>query len=214
MLKTTLFLAIMASVSLQSQAQCCPYVDPIEIIPASPLATDSIYVITNVTTPNAGSYLGYEIFAGDATIRIEACYYSGMLTMLQTYIDTINIGVHPAGTQNVVFVAYQSDYEGFCNRSDSNEVTGSFTVIENLAFDDETKPAFQIYPNPASAGLIYVATEKNEGFTYQLSNTLGQIVLTGNNNLSNEINVAGLKGLYYLSVITKEGTSTKEVIIE
>ncbi len=214
MLKTTLFLAIMASVSLQSQAQCCPYVDPIEIIPASPLATDSIYVITNVTTPNAGSYLGYEIFAGDATIRIEACYYSGMLTMLQTYIDTINIGVHPAGTQNIVFVAYQSDYEGFCNRSDSNEVTGSFTVIENLAFDDETKPAFQIYPNPSNSGVIHITTAKNEAFSYQLSNTLGQIVLTGTNNISNEIKVDGLKGLYYLSVITEEGTSTKEVILE
>jgi hypothetical protein len=207
-------LAFVSSVTLQSHAQCCPYVDPIEIIPASPLATDSIYVITNVTTPNAGSYLGYEIFAGDATVRIEACYYSGMLTMLQTYIDTINIGVHPAGTQNIVFVAYQSDSDESCNRLDSNEVTGSFTVTENLALQQETKPTFQVYPNPASAGLIYVTTAKNEAFTYQLSNTLGQIVLTGTNNISNEIKVEGLKGLYYLSVITEEGTSTKEVIIQ
>ncbi len=214
MIKTTLFLAVMASVSLQSHAQCCPYVDPIEIIPASPLATDSIYVITNVTTPNAGSYLGYEIFAGDATIRIEACYYSGMLTMLQTYIDTINIGVHPAGTQNIVFVAYQSDNDESCNRLDSNEVTGSFTVTENLALNQETKPAFQVYPNPANSGIIYVSTAKNESFSYQLSNTLGQIVLFGTNDLSNEIKVDGLKGIYYLSVITEEGTSTKEVIIE
>lgn len=214
MLKTTLFLALLSSVSLQSQAQCCPYVDPMEIIPASPLATDSIYVITNVTTPNAGSYLGYEIFAGDATIRIEACYYSGMLTMLQTYIDTINIGVHPAGTQNIIFVAYQSDSEESCNRLDSNEVTGSFTVTENLAFKQETKSTFQVYPNPSNSGLIYVTTAKNEVFTYQLSNTLGQIVLTGTNNLSNEINVNGLKGLYYLSVITETGTSTQPLIIE
>jgi hypothetical protein len=214
MLKTTLFLAIMASVSLQSQAQCCPYVDPIEIIPASPHATDSIYVITNVTTPNAGSYLGYEIFAGDATIRIEACYYSGMLTMLQTYIDTINIGVHPAGTYNIVFVAYQSDNDETCNRLDSNEVTGSFTVTENLALEQETKPAFQVYPNPANSGIIYVSTTKNETFTYQLSNTLGQIILTGNNNNSNEIPVNGLTGIYFLTVITQEGTSTKEVIIQ
>lgn len=214
MLKTTLFLAIMASVSLQSQAQCCPYVDPIEIIPASPLATDSIYVITNVTTPNAGSYLGYEIFAGDATIRIEACYYSGMLTMLQTYIDTINIGVHPAGTQNVVFVAYQSDSEESCNRLDSNEVTGSFTVTENLALEQETKSTFQVYPNPANAGLIYITTAKNEAFTYQLTNTLGQIIRTGINNNSNEIDVHGLKGIYFLSVISAQGSSTKQVIIE
>jgi hypothetical protein len=134
--------------------------------------------------------------------------------MLQTYIDTINIGVHPAGTQNIVFVAYQSDNDETCNRLDSNEVTGSFTVIENLALEQETKPTFQVYPNPVNTGIIYVATAKNEAFTYQLSNTLGQIVLTGNNNNSNEISVNGLTGIYFLTVISEQGISTKEVIIE
>ena len=214
MKKNFLSVLILAGYNARTYSQCCPYVGPIELYPSSPYVSDSVYLNTSVTTPNSGSYLGYEVIVEGTTIRVKACYFSGIITMPEFYSEIINLGVHEAGTYNVVFVAYQSDSDESCNRLDSNEVTGSFTVTENLALQQETKPAFQVYPNPSNSGLIYITTTKNEAFTYQLSNTLGQIVLTGTNNLSNEIKVEGLKGQYYLSVITEEGTSTKEVIIQ
>ena len=205
---------ILAGYNAQTYSQCCPYVGPIELYPSSPSISDSVYLNTGVTTPNSGSYLGYEVIVEGTTIRVEACSFSGIITMPEFYSDIINLGVHETGTYNVVFVAYQSDSEESCNRLDSNEVTGSFTVTENLALEQETKSTFQVYPNPANAGLIYITTAKNEAFTYQLTNTLGQIIRTGINNNSNEIDVHGLKGIYFLSVISAQGSSTKQVIIE
>lgn len=214
MKKIFLSVLILAGYNVQTYSQCCPYVGPIELYPSSASISDSVYLNTSVTTPNSGSYLGYEIIVDGTTIRVEACYFSGIITMPEFYSEIINLGVHEAGTYNVVFVAYQSDNDESCNRLDSNEVTGSFTVTENLTLEQETKPTFQVYPNPANAGLIYVTTAKNEGFTYQLTNTLGQIIRTGINNNSNEIDVHGLKGIYFLSVISAQGSSTKQVIIE
>jgi len=89
-------------------SQCCPYLDNFEIVPANPTSNDTIYLISDVTTPNLGAYLGYELTGNDSLIVVEACYYWGLLTALQTFKDTINLGVKEAGTYNLHYIAYQS----------------------------------------------------------------------------------------------------------
>jgi hypothetical protein len=75
-------------------SQCCPYIAEMEIIPESPDSADSIYLVTRVSTSNLGSYLGYQISDSLNLITIEACYYMDSLTMPQSYIDTISLGIH------------------------------------------------------------------------------------------------------------------------
>jgi hypothetical protein len=213
---TKLFL--LASISLTgytSFSQCCPYVDPIEMIPVSPSTTDSIYVVTNVTTPNAGAYLGYTIIDLGSTIRIEACYFSGMLTVLQSYTDTINLGVKPAGTYNIEFVAYQSGNDITCDYSDSNEVAATITVVDLSGMDESANNAIQVYPNPVDQGLIYVNSKnETESIRYLLINALGQTVLEGSITNSGSIDVSNYSGVFYLSVFTASGIETRKILIQ
>jgi hypothetical protein len=192
--------------------QCCPYVDPIEIIPASPGESDSIYVVTNVTTPNQGEYLGYTIIDGGSDIRIEACYYNGMLTALQSYTDTINLGVKNAGTYDIHFVAYLSGSNTMCTYSDSNEVSASTTVY--LALAEEPLPKITIYPNPVNDSNIYLSGKPGKYLvTYRLYNLAGETELKGTLSHTNSIDVSGLKGIYFLEILYEGHVSTEKVFI-
>ena len=209
---------IFASISLTgftSFGQCCPYVDPIEIIPVSPTTTNNIYVVTNVTTPNMGSYLGYTIIDGGSTIRIEACYFSGMLTALQTYTDTIDLGIKPAGTYDVEFVAYLSTNDLTCDYLDSNKVTSSFSVVDLSGLDESKQTSFGVYPNPVINGIIDIAkNNSSESMRYLLTNSLGQIISEGILTDNTSIDVSNFSGVFYLSVFTSSGIETKKILIQ
>lgn len=215
MTKKLLLLASISLIGFTSFGQCCPYVDPIEIIPVSPTTTDNIYVVTNVTTPNMGAYLGYTIIDGGSNIRIEACYFSGSLTALQTYTDTIDLGVKPAGTYSIEFVAYQSGNNVTCDYSDSNEVAATITVVDLSGVHESAKNDFGIYPNPVSDGTIYISQKNtSESSSYLLVNSLGQTVSEGiiTNNAS--IDVSNYSGVFYLSVFTSSGIETRKILIQ
>jgi hypothetical protein len=192
--------------------QCCPYVDPLEIIPASPNEGDSIYVVTNVTTPNQGEYLGYTILDNGSDIRIEACYYNGMLTALESYTDTINLGVKTAGDYDILFVAYLSGSEVMCTYSDSNEVSASTTVY--LTLEEEPLPRLTIYPNPVNDGNIYLSGKPGKyQVTYRLYNLAGETELKGTLSHTNAIDVSGLKGIYFLEIHYDGQVTTEKVFI-
>ena len=85
MKKTILTFSFLITILLQINAQCCPYLDNAELSPATPTNLDSIYLITQVTTPALGNYIGHTITKTDTLITVEACYFSGFLAALQTY---------------------------------------------------------------------------------------------------------------------------------
>jgi len=207
------FIAVL-SIGTNSFEQCCPYVDPIEIIPVSPTETDSIYVVTNVTTPNSGTYLGYTIFDYGSTVRIEACYYNGMLTVLTPFTDTINIGVKPAGDYEIEFVAYLSGDMSLCTYSDSNQVSDSVTVISLIGGTElETESSLFLYPNPATDGMIFLNTGSDNSLPYILYNSLGEVVLTGETTSNKPISVAHLHGVYFMTVSTNSEIITQKILI-
>jgi len=214
MTKKLILLASISLIGFTSFGQCCPYVDPIEIIPLSPTTTDNIYVVTNVATPNLGAYLGYTIIDGGNNIRVEACYFSGMLTAVQTYTDTINLGVKPAGTYNIEFVAYQSGDNVTCDYSDSNKVTATVTVTDMSSIDESSQNNFSFYPNPIANGTIYISLKKaSESFPYVLINATGQIMAEGILTDNSSIDVSNYSGVFFLSVLTSSGFETKKILI-
>lgn len=144
-----LFTLLLASAPLFSSAQCCPYVNGIEIIPAIPTSSDNVKIVTTVTTPNQGMFLYSSHTITGNTINIEACYYSGLLTALQTYLDTIEIGTLSPGVIDINFVAYQSTDTSSCTYQDSMGMIDNFTVLDNT----NSLPSIQqeigkLYPNP------------------------------------------------------------------
>jgi hypothetical protein len=214
-MKKSLFTFIpLLFIGLNSFEQCCPYVDPVEIIPANPTQTDSIYVVTNVTTPNQGAYLGYTIIESGNDILIEACYYNGLLTALQSYTDTINLGVKAAGTYDILFVAYQSGNDVTCDYSDSNQVSSSVTVTSTAAINSYSVDLVRIYPNPVTNGLIYMnLSVPDEAIIYRLYNTLGEVVLEGTASQTIPINVSAFKGVFYLSFFKDDEIGTQKILI-
>lgn len=145
----TFFTLILVLAPIFVGAQCCPYVNNIEIIPAVPTSLDDVKIVTTVTTPNQGMFLSSNHTINGNTINIEACYFSGMLTATQTYYDTLDIGVLSPGIIDINFVAYQSTDTATCNYMDTMSMQESFTVLDNTnSLSDVESEVGRIYPNP------------------------------------------------------------------
>lgn len=130
--------------------QCCPYVQPIIILPTNPLATDNIKAIINVSTPDLGFKLalGYTFNYNQSSINITGCYYDGVATQPVQYIDTINFGKLPLGNYSINFTAYMSNSLDSCIHNDSNIVTQQFSVtLFNKINEIGSVNEFNIYPN-------------------------------------------------------------------
>ncbi len=120
-------LALLIIQSFQGISQCCPYINGIEVIPVNPTTTDNIKIVTTVTTPNLGQFISSSYSISNDTIFVEACYFSGFLTAVQTYTDTLTIGTLPAGNHVVHLTAFQSN-DTVCTYSDTNMSTLNFFV--------------------------------------------------------------------------------------
>lgn len=127
-MRTTLFSILFLWSALQINAQCCPYINSVQVLPSNPSTTDTVRVVMNVTTPSQGSFLGANHSITGNQINLQACYYAGMLPALQTYIDTVVIGVLPSGTYSLNFTARQSIDHLVCSPMDSTQLNQSFTV--------------------------------------------------------------------------------------
>jgi hypothetical protein len=125
----TLFLILdFVCMSNYVHSQIFPRVDSIKIIPSNPSQSDSIYVVTDVTIPHIGRFIGYEILDSGSLIHIQGCYFSGFLAEEQKHIDTINLGLKTDGNYQVIFNAYLSSSPITCVPIDSNDTSINFSV--------------------------------------------------------------------------------------
>lgn len=83
--------------------------------------------------------------------------------------------------------------------------TGEDSVGENSL-------SLGIYPNPAK-DVINVRTNA-QSFEYQLINSIGQVVLSGNGEGNAELNVNEFSGVYFLRVIANGNSEIQKVIIK
>ena len=71
---------------------------------------------------------------------------------------------------------------------------------------------FTIYPNPVSNSIINIKINGTANTSYQIINTIGQVVLKGKLT-TNQIKIDGLKkGIYFLEIITSEEKLVKKFI--
>ena len=76
---------------------------------------------------------------------------------------------------------------------------------------EENESSFVIYPNPAENVLNIVSNGQVE---YQLINSIGQVVMSGNANGEAQLNVSGLNGMYILKVVANGNTSVRKVVVK
>ena len=75
------FTFLLALTAQFAQAQCCPYVQPVQVLPANPTATDDIRLVFQAATGNQGRKLSNSFSRAGSSFTFTGCYYSGFLTM-------------------------------------------------------------------------------------------------------------------------------------
>ncbi len=79
-----------------------------------------------------------------------------------------------------------------------------------LSVDNVSAESYYFYPNPATS-ILYLS-EKLNGARYQIYNTLGQLLLSGN-IIDNKLNISSIgKGSYILKVQDDFKVITKKII--
>lgn len=216
-MKKIFFILLVSFFTKNLTAQnCCPYISNVELSPSNPTSTDSIYLITHVATPNQGTFLGYTITETDTLTTVEACYYNGLLTAIQDYRDTLNLGVHPAGMLKVKFIGWTSNNDSNCTYSQSQEgfaeveVEGSNSVITPIP------NSISIFPNPISHEQLTISSKIDLDHV-QIFNQLGVLVFEKNNIQSHPISldIAHLaRGVYFLKIKSHSNSIFSHKIIK
>ena len=89
----------------------------------------------------------------------------------------------------------------------------TFSIIKNPQGVVETASSiFNIYPNPAEH-VLNISSDVNS-FDYQIINSVGQVVMSGNADGNATINVSELSGVYFLRIIADGETIVRKVTIK
>ena len=188
-------LGLIAAFSLMNStlfSQCCPYIYGLEIVPQNPQSTDEIQVFTQVATPNNGAFINHDFYLQNDTLFINACYFSGFLTVVTEIPDTITIGQLPDGDYVVSFTASQSANELECIVESSQSTISYLTVGAAAAIPDNDLSMNIIYPNPAQTHLTVAnSTNDTQLLVYDLKGSLIELPIL----FSTESAILDLNGL-------------------
>ncbi len=197
-------------------SQCCPYLNDFEILPANPTSNDTLYLISDVTTPNLGWYLGHELMSNDTAIVVEACFYWTPATALQDFRDTINLGVKEPGIYNLQYIAYQSDSSSVCYPIGGNSHAFDFevTVIDPI-FPAYESFDINYYPNPVVDKVDIVSHQMIDRI--ELFDSQGKLVLSEYkvDKLQHTIDLTNMpSGMYFLRLRNKNNEKRIEKLIK
>lgn len=99
--------------------------------------------------------------------------------------------------------------------SNDGGISKPVSTIVEVIFDgliENQDVNVNIYPNPAN-DMLNVVTEA-ENYEYQLINSVGQVVVSGNANGNATINVSDLNGVYFLRIIADGNTIVRKVTVK
>ena len=100
-------------------------------------------------------------------------------------------------------------------KTENGALSAPVSVVVNLDFTgvaESQNANISVYPNPANDVLTI---NTNGSFKYQLINSLGQVVRTGNANTKAYVKVSDLnKGIYFLSITSGNQVNVQKVVVE
>lgn len=188
----------------------------------------SCFDLSGVTT--AAFSFAYHMYGSSmGTLTVEVSMDDGNTWLDTTFknvtdnvdlwqIGTINLNSYLGNSIKIRFIgktgtSYLSDMA-----IDNFSLTATPSV--SLGIQDEILSTFQLYPNPSNIGEIRLKVPNEiQEFNVVISNILGQKLysntLENNNSKTHKINTQGFKtGVYFVTVSTNLGKSTKKLIIE
>lgn len=163
--------------------------DPVQNLAATVETND---VILTWEAPASGTPVGYIINRNGVEIAnvTELTYLDEDLEWETTYNYTV-VAQYESGTSLPVAV----------------------TAIIGTDSLDEDEVSFGIYPNPAETMVNIITNASN--YEYQLINSVGQVVVSGNGDGNAQISVSELEnGVYFLKVVANGNANIQKVVIK
>jgi hypothetical protein len=136
------------------------------VYPCTVIPTNPVRVVTKVVTPDLGWRMSYDVTVDqpDYKIKIDACYYDGNATEVDTHIDTVVVGPLYNGNYQLQFTAYLSYTNTYCVKVDSGKVDTTFhkgpTGINELSKEILKAEAF---PNPFISDIKVLLSDNSDG---------------------------------------------------
>ncbi len=212
---TILFIiAFCLFINYETKAQCCPYINYVEILPENPMSNESIILVTSITTSNLGCFLESNLSLDSNNIVFEACYFEGNFAVITDIDSNFNIGMFNAGEYHLDFIAYDSYNPNNCVRDDTNSVSIDFVVDEYLGSEEFNKAdRISIFPNPAK-NHIAISNLDNQFYSFEITSVNGQVVKSREKVTGNKINVKDLQPGIYILKIDQDGQQIFKKLIK
>jgi|GEM_PF-3221847 len=156
-------LSLLFLLRLTAYSQCCPYVQPVQVLPANPQPNDIIRLVFRAATPGGGHKISSDFVRVADTLRFTACYFSGMTAVVQSYSDTVTAGALPIGNYTIQFearVSYRDAQQ--CSNDQRNSVS---TVMQVATRPLATRPSttnWTVYPVPATGRQLQLQSPAQE----------------------------------------------------
>ncbi len=157
----------------------------------------------------------YSINYDSNEINLISCYTGGgLFPTTTTIIDTINIGLLPAGNYNLNYTVFISLSYSTCAPYDTVMSNYSFYAGPNNLKEENIDLAISIYPNPVKDLVNIISSELIPLRKIVLFNLIGEKVLELDNFKSTDlIDLSSLpKGVYLLNIYTDKKSLTKKLI--
>ena len=97
----------------------------------------------------------------------------------------------------------------------SGSMSAPATTMVNVDFTgviENTEINVNVYPNPANDVLNVVTNANN--YEYQIINSIGQVVMSGNANGRTVVNVSDLNGVYFLRIIADGDVVVRKITVK
>ncbi len=217
-MKVTILILIFISLNWSKvYAQCCPYINSVFIYPSNPNPSDSIYVVSSVTTPNLGTFVGSETEDNGDTITIQSCFFPGIATQPKTFIDTVNLGLKAEGVYTLEFLGYSTSAIDSCIVVDTNMTSIEFEVFASTSLKEiDIDASYLIFPNPVVKDIFTI--QSFVPLTYlELTDSYGRIIQSQHieNKLKLNVSVKNVEsGTYFARLFFADGrTSAHQILI-
>ena len=214
-------LALLFLLRLTAYSQCCPYLQPVQVLPTTPQPGDTIRLVFRVTTPSQGHQVSKELVQVGDTLRFTACYFGGANAAIQGYSDTVTVAPLPSGNYTIVFIGRMSSDPQQCAVVRSSRSTTALRIAGGALATRPTAPDWTLYPVPATGRQLQLQTPAREPLqAIRLLDITGRecyahpaLELAQNNSL-HQLQLPGLPaGIYTLRVKLANGTVKNQRVV-
>lgn len=91
----------------------------------------------------------------------------------------------------------------------------NLSVLSALGFNGVEKPKVTVYPNPTN-GMLYVASNEQNGFVYQISDVTGKVLIKlKSNSKKQQVDISSfVSGIYFVKIIAGNKTSDFKIFLQ